>query len=120
MTNLAEKGWLPIVLCPTDGVNRALMLPDGSEVVGCHANPGGWQTCEVIAYDMPTKEVVRGGFLPMELRPTPTAIERVTGSRTVSMTVYGKLPDGIYPSHFRPNDTVYGIASPSKPDGGTV
>lgn len=114
MSDLSAKGWLPLVLNPTDGVDRALLLPDGQEVVGAYHNPGGWRVCRVIDIEAPVYEdpPLRGGFLPMDLRPLPPEPQRKQiGTRPSKMRVYGPLPEGVYPTHFRPNDTVFGDAS---------
>lgn len=116
-------GWLPIVLCPTDGQPRALKLPDGREVVGSFHNPGGWTTTSTIEYGEPVyEEPLRGGFIAStELRPARQEPERkLAGHRRAKMHVVGKLPEGVHPTHFRPNDTVYGqalAASPPPPQG---
>lgn len=111
---LANDGWLPIVLCPTDGVDRALLLPDGSEVVGAHHAGGlgrhsGWYTASPMEVDRPVyEEVLRGGFIvePFVARAEPK--RKQIGTRKETMWVSGKLPEGVYPTHFRPNDTVHG------------
>lgn len=115
---LSDHGWLPIVLCPTDGVDRRLMLPDGREVIGAHHNGGlgqasGWLTKEAFEYDEPVyEEQLRGGFIadfvPRAHRPAPD--RKQIGTRKAVMWKVGKLPEGVYPTHFRPNDTVYGRA----------
>ncbi len=107
--DVVEKGWLPLVLCPTDGVDRALLLPDGREVMGAYHNPGGWQVHgEPIEYEVPVYGP-SGGFIPDgQVRRAPDL--KQTGTTTRTMHVVGKLPDGVYPTHFRPNDTVYGAA----------
>lgn len=106
-----EKGWLPIALCPTDGADRALLLPDGREVVGAYHNPGGWRVCSVIEHDAPVFEVQRHGLLPLDpTKRAPAETRRPVGTRTATMRVYGGLPEGVYPTYFRPNDTVYGSA----------
>lgn len=107
-----ERGWLPIVLCPTDGVDRTLLLPDGREVVGAHHNPGGWRVCSTIERDVPVFDTQRRGLLPLD--PTRKASEearRQVGTQKGQMRLYGPLPDGVYPTHFRPNDTVFGAAN---------
>lgn len=115
-----EHGWLPIVLCPTDQQDRALLLPDGREVVGAFHNPGGWMVTSTVEYDQAVyEEPLRGGFIAStELRPArPEPERRITGHRRAQMHVVGKLPEGVYPTHFRPNDTVYGVAA-AQPAGG--
>lgn len=115
---LSDHGWLPIVLCPTDGVDRRLMLPDGSEVIGAYHKGGlgqssGWKTKKAIEMDFPVYgERLKGGFIPdFTPRPRPPEPEvKQTGTEKRTVWVVGKLPDGIYPTHFRPNDTVYGHA----------
>jgi len=117
---LDGKGWLPIVLCPTDGVDRALLLPDGREVVGAYHAGGlghktGWRTSSPIRIERPVYEApLRNGFIadlnPRPSRPDPAL--KQTGTRTDTMWVIGSLPAGVHPTHFRPNDTVYGSPNP--------
>lgn len=111
--------WLPIVYCPTDGVDRALLLPDGREVVGAHHNGGfgeaqGWVVSAPHVFDEAVyEEPLRGGFIASvsELAARPsTPPRKQIGTRKSLMWVVGPLPSGVYPSHFRPNDTVYGDA----------
>lgn len=114
-----DKGWLPIVLCPTDGVNRMLLLADGREVIGSFSDGGlgqasGWQTATALEHDVPVyEEVLRGGFMawgePRWSLPEPE--RKQIGTRKQTMWLIGRLPDGVYPTHFRPNDTLWG-----KPD----
>lgn len=114
-----RNGWLPISLCPTDGVDRVLLLPDGAEVVGAYHNggfgqPQGWETKTPFKYERPVYEYpLRGGFIPdpwkHHSRPEPEP--KQIGTRTEIMWLVGKLPKGIYPTHFRPNDTVWGEAT---------
>lgn len=40
----------------------------------------------------------------------PAPEVRQTGTEKRTVWVIGKLPEGVYPTHFRPNDTVYGHA----------
>lgn len=94
-------GWLPNVLCPTDGVWRVHKLPDESVVVasfdgysiGEHASR--WRV-KALAYHNPARPTgeVRGG------------IERM--SAPYNTFVISDLPEGVTPTHFRPNDTVHG------------
>jgi hypothetical protein len=114
-----ETGWLPIVLCPTDGVDRMLMLPDGTEIVGAYHNGGlgqraGWKTARPVDFDRPVYEQpLRGGFLdmPWEARASqPEPEPKQTGTRKETMWLISELPEGVYPTHFRPNDTVWGDA----------
>jgi hypothetical protein len=114
-----ESGWLPIVLCPTDGVDRMLRLPDGTEIIGAYHNRGlgergGWKTAKPIEIERPIYEpVLRGGFLgmPWERRASrPDPEPKQIGVRKETMWLIGELPEGVYPTHFRPNDTVYGDA----------
>lgn len=93
----AEKGWLPIVLCPTDGVERALLLPDGTETRGCFRNPPGRWRVWLASHPMPPHKLEPVGGVERQSAPYATA-------------VYGDLREGVYPTHFRPNDTVYGPA----------
>jgi hypothetical protein len=98
-----EEGWLPIVLAPTDGQWRYVRLPDGSETVasfdGDALGPRArrWRT-RAFAYHNPSRPSgeKRGG------------VEQFT--QPYDTFVIGDLPDGVYPTHFRPNDTVYGTA----------
>lgn len=123
---LSDHGWLPIVLCPTDEQDRRLMLPDGSEVIGAYHKGGlgqssGWKTKKSIEMDFPVyEERLKGGFIPDFIpRPRPPEREPVqTGTEKRTVWVVGKLPEGVYPTHFRPNDTVYGHALASQHGGG--
>ena len=111
-------GWLPIVLCPTDGVDRALLLPDGREVMGAFHNEGfglrmGWCTSEAVEYDVPVyEEPLRGGFIMpgSEYKARSEPERKQVGTRKQVVHVTGKLPEGVYPTHFRPNDTSWGDA----------
>jgi len=115
---LSDHGWLPIVLCPTDGEDRRLMLPDGSEVIGAYhkgglGRPAGWKTKKAIQMDFPVYgERLKGGFIadfiPRARPPEPEL--RQIGTEKRAVWVVGKLPEGVYPTHFRPNDTVHGPA----------
>ncbi len=98
---LASAGWLPIALCPTDGVWRLCKLPDGKEVVAAFDGVGllakkRWQTKTL--------------FMHNPARPSPN-------DSSVMMTPYdtfmiADLKEGTYPTYFRPNDTVFGGPSP--------
>jgi hypothetical protein len=98
-----QGGWLPIVLAPTDGQWRYVRLPDGREVVasfdGDALGPRArrWRT-KAFAYHNPSRPSgeKRGG------------VEQFT--QPYDTFVIGDLPEGVYPTHFRPNDTVYGSA----------
>jgi len=109
-----EAGFLPIGLCPTDGVPRTLRLPDGSEVVG-YFN-GRWMAVTTIEYAGLSNGMAKGGFAEAGKAPAITH-DQVETPR--SMTRAGAMPDGVYPTRFRPNDTVYGLAalSPRSADG---
>lgn len=97
--------WLPIVLCPTDGVDRLLRLSDGREVVGNfdsrQLGRNGWQVRSV-AYHNPARIVGRCGGVDQ-------------WSQAYDTFLISSLPDGVYPTHFRPNDTVHGAAKPTPP-----
>lgn len=87
-----EHGWLPIVLCPTDGVRRALVLKSGREVVG--------------EFDMGEWRVVRNLITRPGAKLEPLGgVERT--SDPIITHVMERLRDD-YPTHFRPNDTVHG------------
>lgn len=113
-----EPCWLPISLCPTDGVDRMLLLPDGREVVGAYHNgglgqPQGWETKTPVEYERPLYEYpMHGGFIadPAKVRPLRDPEPKQIGTRKEVMWLIGRLPEGVYPTHFRPNDTVYGDA----------
>jgi hypothetical protein len=122
----APSPWLPIVLCPTDGVDRMLLLPDGKEVAGAYHNgglgqPQGWETKTPFDYERPVYEYpLKGGFLgmPWEQRHSrPEPEPKQIGVRKEIMWLIGKLPEGVYPTHFRPNDTVHGPALAEKSTG---
>lgn len=111
------NGWLPVVLCPTDGVDRALLLPDGREVVGAFHNGlgrrAGWRTASPMEVERPVYEYPsRGGFIAPadEYKSRPEPERKQTGTRKDIVWVIGNLPEGVYPTHFRPNDTVFGPA----------
>lgn len=97
-----DAGWLPIVLCPTDGVDRALRLPDGREVVGnfdgSSLSRRRWQFVSHV-YINPERPTgaKRGG------------VEQIAPAYPTH--VIADLPEGVSPTHFRPNDTVYGRAN---------
>ena len=112
-----DKGWLPIVLMPTDGVARVLLLPDGTETIGSYQNGGlgkqqGWEIRSPHEYDEPVYEYEpRMGFIadPTKMHhSSPDPERKQVGTRKATMWVIGRLKDGVYPTHFRPNDTVYG------------
>ena len=116
--HFSDSGWLRIVLCPTDGVDRRLLLPDGREVIGAYHKGGlgqssGWKTKTPVEFNVPVYEDrPRGGFIP-DFVPRPRPPEREPkqiGTRKQVTWVIGELPEGVYPTHFRPNDTVYGHA----------
>lgn len=91
------KGWLPIVLCPTDGVDRTLLLPDGRETVGAFSpvgRPTRWRV------------VVEYMLRPAHKLDPIGGVERWSAPYVTK--VYSDLPEGIYPTHFRPNDTAWG------------
>jgi hypothetical protein len=102
-----REGWLPIVLCPTDGVWRACKLPDGREVIaafdGQLLGASQWQIKE-FAYHNPRRPTgeMRGGVEQFSAAYDTWAVTDL---------------DGIIPMHFRPNDTVYGdaLATPQPP-----
>jgi len=100
----ADGGWLPIVLCPTDGVLRSLRLPDGSEIAGYFDGPHNrlgatqrWRKREV-AYHNPARIIGQRGGVDQWSKAYNTYID-------------SDLPEGVYPTHFRPNDTVFGSPS---------
>lgn len=103
----AIGAWLPIGLCPTDGAWRLVKLPDGSEVVASFDGRGlgpmsrQWRT-KTFGYHNPSRlsGEVYGG------------VEQMVAA--YDTFVIGMLPEGNYPTHFRPNDTVHG----SPPTGG--
>ena len=111
-----EKGWLPIVLMPTDGVDRMLLLPDGTEIAGSYHNGGlgqraGWKTSRPVNMERPVYETaLRGGFIadPNLHHSRPEPERKQIGTRTDTVWLMSELPEGVYPTHFRPNDTVYG------------
>lgn len=97
------RGYLPIVLCPTDGVDRALLLPDGREVTGAFApvgRPSRWRI------------VVENILRPAHKLEPRGGVDRWSAPYTTK--VYADLPDGIVPTHFRPNDTVHALPPPPK------
>ena len=99
-------GWLPIVLCPTDGVDRLLRLPDGREVVGnFDGSPLGrnrWVT-RTVAYHNPARIIGQRGGVDQ-------------WSAAYDTYLISDLPEGVYPTHFRPNDTVHGKPAPTPPE----
>lgn len=108
----ALGAWLPIVLCPTDGVWRLVRLPDGAEVVASFEGEGlgpmarQWRT-KTLAYHTPSRPsgTVYGGVEQMT-EPYDTFVIR-------------PMPEGVYPTHFRPNDTVFRAARASRGEGET-
>jgi hypothetical protein len=110
-----EGGWLPIVLCPTDGVWRLVKLPDGLEIMaafeGADLGPVArrWRT-KTFGYHTPARPT----------REKFGGIERMTAPYDTA--IISDLPEGVYPTHFRPNDTVYGqpaLLNPSEGETGT-
>lgn len=98
------EGWLPIVLCPTDGVNRALLLPDGEEVVGSFGEPSNrWR--------------VWRASIPIPSRPLEPIGGVLRETAPYRMRVVSDLPTNVYPTHFRPNDTVFGRPASPTPQG---
>jgi len=101
---LLAGGWLPIVLCPTDGEWRLCKLPDGSEVVASFQGQDlgpfvrRWRVREFGYHNPahPTGEIFGG-------------VERIAPAYDTA--VIKDLPEGVYPIYFRPNDTVYGRAA---------
>ena len=102
---LQSHGWLPNVLCPTDGTWRLHLLPDGTEVVaafeGADLGPRvrRWRI-KTFGYHNPP-------------RPTGESfggVERFTQS--YDTFVVQDMAEGVYPTHFRPNDTVFGEPNP--------
>jgi hypothetical protein len=97
MTKLTDaaspaQGWLPIVLCPTDGARRALILKSGREVVG-EFERGEWRVIRD-AIKRPGAKLEPLGGVERTAAPIITYVmERLSGD---------------YPTHFRPNDTVHG------------
>ena len=93
-----DGGWLPIVLCPTDGVDRLLRLTDGREVVGCFESGllrrNTWKV-RTVAYHNPARIIGQHGGVDQ-------------WSAAYDTYLISELPDGVLPTHFRPNDTVYG------------
>ncbi len=104
-----RSAWLPIVLCPTDGVWRLVKLPDGSEVVAAFTGdyPGPttrrWRK-KSFGYRNPSRPTgeTRGG------------VEQY--SAPFDTFIIEMLPEGVYPTHFRPNDTVHGTAQSALKD----
>ena len=97
MDDLEKDGWLPIVLCPTDGVWRLCRLPDGAEVQASFDGIGllaknRWQTKTFLVHN--------------PARPSPVD-DRVM-MQPYDTFVVADLEEGTYPTHFRPNDTVFG------------
>jgi len=98
---LLAGGWLPIVLCPTDGEWRLCKLPDGSEVVASFQGQDlgpmvrQWRVREFGYHNpaRPTGEIFGG-------------VERIAPAYDTA--VIKNLPEGVYPIYFRPNDTVHG------------
>lgn len=107
---LADTGggeaWLPIVICPTDGVDRLLKLTDGREVIGNfdsrQLGRNRWQT-RSIAYHNPARIVGQRGGVDQ-------------WSAAYDTFLISELPEGVYPTHFRPNDTIHGKPTPTPPE----
>jgi hypothetical protein len=105
-----DQGWLPIVLCPTDGVWRLVKLPDGSEIVASFDGRGlgptsrQWRT-KTFGYHNPSRPSgqVYGGVVQM--------------TAPFDTFVIQSLPENVYPTHFRPNDTVHGSPATGGGDG---
>ena len=91
-------GWLPIALCPTDGVWRLVKLSDGNEAVAAFDGVGllskkRWQTKVFLKHN------------PALLSP----IDERIFEPSYDSFVIADLENGVYPTHFRPNDTVFGL-----------
>lgn len=83
---LANDGWLPIVSMPTDGNEYEIKLPNGEIFLGRFKWPEGqWQ----IGSEIPNARTIkgRGGLSDQVVQHT--------------MRVWGKLKDGVYPTHYR-------------------
>ena len=94
-------GWLPIALCPTDGVWRLVKLSDGNEAVAAFDGVGllskkRWQTKTFLKHN--------------PARPSP--VNEQVMQPAYDSFVIADLENGIYPTHFRPNDTVFGLPTP--------
>lgn len=91
-------GWLPIALCPTDGVWRLVKLSDGNEAVAAFDGVGllskkRWQTKVFLTH-----------------RPAcPSPINDLVTQPARDVFLIADLENGVYPTHFRPNDTVFGL-----------
>ena len=91
-------GWLPIALCPTDGVWRLVKLSDGNEAVAAFDGVGllskkRWQTKVFLTH-----------------RPaSPSPINDLVMQQACDVFLIADLENGVYPTHFRPNDTVFGL-----------
>jgi hypothetical protein len=103
------EGWLPIALCPTDGKWRLIRLPDGKEVIASFDgdSPGSfakhWRV-KSFGYHNPSRKIgVVGGVGQM--------------SEPYDTVIISTLKEGVHPTHFRPNDTVFGAPLPSAPGG---
>lgn len=105
MTDSVNVGWLPIALCPTDGVWRLVRLPDGSEVVAAFDGVGllakkRWQTKTFLVHN--------------PARPSP--VDSRVMMQPYDTFIISNLKEGLYPTHFRPNDTIFGEpTSPTTP-----
>ena len=91
-------GWLPIALCPTDGVWRLVKLSDGNEAVAAFDGVGllskkRWQTKTFLKHN--------------PARPSP--VNEQVMQPAYDSFVIADLENGVYPTHFRPNDTVFGL-----------
>lgn len=100
-----DGAWLPLVLCPTDGVWRLHRLPDGREVVasfqGADLGPmvRRWRV-KTFGYHNPARLTGESiGGVEQHTAPYDTFVIQ-------------DLPEGVYPTHFRPNDTVFGDPAP--------
>lgn len=111
-----EVPWLPIDLCPADGVARTLLLPDGREVIGARARDvlgrkrDGWEIHTRHDYEEPVyEEPLRGGFVVDPYKRGAALPERKQiGTRKAVMWLVGDLPQALAPTHYRPNDTILG------------
>lgn len=101
--DLSSKGWLPIVLCPTDGVTRTLLLKSGREVIGGFER-GEWRVIRDVI-QMPGVKLEPLGGVPRTGAPYLTHVmERLSTD---------------LPTHYRPNDTVHGRPRPAPTQQGS-